>query len=137
MKSLRKTVWMAGALFLLAPFARLDAQTTGQGVPPATREQSSPAPAQQGGPATIRIPVNQGIVPVTVKDGAGRLVPDLRRDEYRVFEDNVEQKVASFIAEHIALSLCGLVDNDLNSRDAKQAGERLPGALTAPNLHDG
>src|SRR5439155_227356 len=79
MKSLRKTVWMAGALFLSAPFARLDAQTTGQGVPPATREQSSPAPAQQGGPTTIRIPVNQVIVPVTVKDGAGRLVPDLPR----------------------------------------------------------
>src|SRR5437773_10467148 len=136
MKSLRKTVWMAGALFLSAPFARLDAQTTGQGVPPATREQSSPAPAQQGGPTTIRIPVNQVIVPVTVKDGAGRLVPDLRRDEFRVFEDNVEQKIASFIAEPIAISMVVLIDNDLNSRDAKQVEQSLRAIVAGLSLND-
>jgi len=127
---------MAGALFLSAPFARLDAQTTGQGVPPATREQSSPAPAQQGGPTTIRIPVNQVIVPVTVKDGAGRLVPDLRRDEFRVFEDNVEQKIASFIAEPIAISMVVLIDNDLNSRDAKQVEQSLRAIVAGLSLND-
>src|SRR5207253_10826632 len=105
MKSLRKTVWMAGALFLSAPFARLAAQTTGQGAPPATREQSSPAPAQQGGPTTIRMPVNQVIVPVTVEDGARRLAPDLRRDELRVREDNLEQKIAPVTAQPTATSL--------------------------------
>src|SRR5437667_7435428 len=136
MKSLRKTVWMAGALFLSAPFARLDAQTTGQGVPPATREQSSPAPAQQGGPTTIRIPVNQVIVPVTVKDGTGRLVPDLRRDEFRVFEDNVEQKIVSFIAEPIAISMVVLIDNDLNSRDARQVEQSLRAIVAGLSLTD-
>jgi len=55
--------------------------------------QDAPPPAPQGGPQTrIRIPVDQVIVPVTVKDSSGRLVPDLRRDEFRIFEDNIEQK---------------------------------------------
>src|SRR5437764_11964575 len=125
MKSLRKTVWMAGALFVSACFAYLDAQATEQSAPPATQEQGSPAPAQQGGPATIRIPVNQVIVPVTVKDGAGRLVPDLRRDEFRVFEDSVEQKIASFIAQPLAISMVALIDHYLNSRDANVVKQSL------------
>src|SRR5205807_5024706 len=136
MKSLRKTVWMAGGLLLAACATRLDAQSTGQGVPPATQEQGAPAPAQQGGPATIRIPVNQVIVPVTVKDRSGRLVPDLRRDEFRVFEDNVEQKIASFIAEPIAISMVVLIDNDLNSRDAKQVEESLRAIVAGLSLND-
>src|SRR5207237_5385578 len=92
--------------------------------------------AQQGGPATIRIPVNQVIVPVTVKDGAGRLVPDLRRDEFRVFEDSVEQKIASFIAEPIAISMVVLIDNDLNSRDAKQVEQSLRAIVAGLRLTD-
>jgi len=136
MKSLRKTVWMAGGLLLAACATRLDAQSTGQGVPPATQEQGAPAPAQQGGPATIRIPVNQVIVPVTVKDRSGRLVPDLRRDEFRVFEDNVEQKIASFIAEPIAISMVVLIDNDLNARDARQVEQSLRAIVAGLSLND-
>ncbi len=127
---------MAGALFFAVPFAYLGAQTTEQSAPTATQEQGSPAPAQQGGPATIRIPVNQVIVPVTVKDGAGRLVPDLRRDEFRVFEDNVEQKIASFIAEPIAISMVVLIDNDLNSRDARQVEQSLRAIVAGLSLTD-
>src|SRR5690349_21574913 len=136
MKSLRKTVWMAGALFLAAPFACLGAQTAGEGAPPPAQEQGFPAPAQQGGPTTIRIPVNQVIVPVTVKDRSGRLVPDLRRDEFRVFEDNVEQRIASFIAEPIAISMVVLIDNDLNSRDAKQVEQSLRAIVAGLSLND-
>jgi len=127
---------MAGALFFAVPFAYLGAQTTEQSAPTATQEQGSPAPAQQGGPAIIRIPVNQVIVPVTVKDGTGRLVPDLRRDEFRVFEDNVEQKIASFIAEPIAISMVVLIDNDLNSRDARQVEQSLRAIVAGLSLTD-
>ena len=127
---------MAGALFFAVPFAYLGAQSTEQSAPRATQEHGSPAPAQQGGPATIRIPVNQVIVPVTVKDGAGRLVPDLRRDEFRVFEDNVEQKIASFIAEPIAISMVVLIDNDLNSRDARQVEQSLRAIVAGLSLTD-
>jgi len=121
---------------LAARFTHLSAQAAGQGSAPASQEQSSPVPAQQGAPATIRIPVNQVIVPVTVKDGGGRLVPDLRRDEFRIFEDNVEQKIASFIADPLPISMVMLIDNDLNSRDAKQVGESLRAIVAGLSLND-
>jgi VWFA-related protein len=136
MKSLRKTELIVGALFLAACFTHPGARATGQEPTPAGQEQSPPAPAQQGGPAIIRIPVNQVIVPVTVKDGAGRLVPDLRRDEFRVFEDNVEQKIASFIADPLPLSMVVLIDNDLKSKDAKQVADSLKSIVAGLSLND-
>jgi len=37
--------------------------------------------------------VNYVFLPVTVKDSEGRLVPDLTRNEFRVLDDNVEQRI--------------------------------------------
>ena len=136
MKSLRKTVLMAGALLFAARFAYVGAQAARQGSAPAGQEQNPSAPAQQGGPATIRIPVNQVIVPVTVKDGGGRLVPDLRRDEFRIFEDNVEQRIAYFGAEPTPISMILLIDNDLKSKDAKQVSESLRSIVASLSLND-
>ena len=126
MKSLRKTLLTVAALFLAASFAVMKAQQPRQDADNAFPAQDAPSPGQQGGPQTrIRIPVDQVIVPVTVKDSSGRLVPDLRRDEFRIFEDNIEQKIASFQADVVPLSMVLLIDNDLKSRDAKQVSESL------------
>jgi Ca-activated chloride channel family protein len=124
MKSLRKTLLMAGGLILTASFAWLGAQEPQQGAPPATPAQA-PQPLQADNQVRIVVPVNQVIVPVTVKDGAGRLVPDLRKDEFRIFEDNVEQRIAFFRAEAVPLSIVLLIDNDLKSKDAQKVVESL------------
>jgi VWFA-related protein len=76
--------------------------------------------ARQGRQGTIVVTSTAVVVPVTVKDGRGRLVPDLHRDEFRVFEDNVEQKNFTFTAEAFPLSMVILVDNDLKRKDAEQ-----------------
>ena len=65
------------------------------------------------------------ILPVTVKDGAGRLVPDLQKEEFRVLEDDVEQRIDVFTAEAFPLSMVVLIDNDLKSKDAKQVESSL------------
>src|SRR6266481_133441 len=128
MTSLRKTVLRAATLLLAAPFAAMNAQQPGQGAPP---------PAPQGAPQTrIRIPVDQVIVPVTVKDSSGRLVADLRRDEFRIFEDNVEQRIASFQADVIPLSMVLLIDNDLKSKDAKQVSDSLRAVVAGLSVND-
>src|SRR5260370_33000924 len=127
---------MAGALVLAAWLTHLSSEAHGQGSAPASQEQSSPVRTQQGAPATIRIPVNQVIVPVTVKDGGGRLVPDLRRDEFRIFEDNVEQRIAYFGAEPTPISMILLIDNDLKSKDAKQVSESLRSIVASLSLND-
>ena len=126
MKSLRKTVLMVAILLLPALFAELKAQRTQESTSSASTAQDAPSSPQQSGAQTrIRIPVNQVIVPVTVKDVSGRLVPDLRQDEFRILEDNIEQKIAFFRADVVPISMVVLIDNDLKSKDAKQVGESL------------
>ena len=84
----------------------------------------------------ITIPVNQVVVPVTVKDGSGKLVPDLRRDEFRIFEDNVEQKIVYFGVDPTPISMVLLIDNDLKSKDAKQVSESLRSIVAGLSLND-
>jgi Ca-activated chloride channel family protein len=135
MKSLRKTLCLAGAILLVTCITRLGAQSPQQATAPAAKAQNAQAPAQQVGPK-ITLRANEVIVPVTVKDRAGRIVPDLRRDEFRVFEDNVEQRVTSFRAEATPISMVLLVDNDLKSKDAKQVTESLRSVVAGLTLTD-
>src|SRR5205807_7923773 len=72
---------------------------------PISQPQTPTPVAQQQQPPTIRVPVTQVIVPVTVKDRSGNLVPDLNKGDFRIFEDNVEQKIAYFSADPVPLSL--------------------------------
>jgi len=135
MKSPRKSTLVAAILSLTAaalPFAAQQRPVAGGAAPAAP---SSPQ-ALQASETRIRIPVNQVIVPVTVKDGDGRLVPDLHPDEFRIFEDNVEQRVAFFRAEAIPISMVLLIDNDLKSKDSKQVADSLRAIVAGLSLGD-
>jgi VWFA-related protein len=151
MKSPRKTALGAGLALLLAPLAYVAGQNPvkppkpnpdGQSQPAPRQPAQTPPPAQTNPPANrpgenpprmsdlqARITVNSNLVilPVTVKDRTGELVPDLKRDEFRVFEDNVEQHIDMFTAEAFPLSMVVLIDNDLKDKDA----EKVQGSLMA------
>ena len=128
---------MAVTLLLPASFAELKALPPQGSAFSASPAQDTPSSPQQTGVQTrIRIPVDQVIVPVTVKDVGGRLVPDLRRDEFRIFEDNIEQKIASFRADVVPISMVVLIDNDLKSKDAKQVGDSLRAIVAGLSLSD-
>lgn len=86
--------------------------------------------------AKISVNSNLVILPVTVKDRSGNLVPDLHRDEFRVFEDNVEQKIDVFTAEAFPLSLIILIDNDLRSKDAQEVRHSLDSVVNGISLED-
>jgi VWFA-related protein len=136
MKSLRKTfALVCGLLFAGLP-TQLDAQAPQQGATPAAAEQNPQTPGPQNRQGRIIIPVNQVVVPVTVKDGSGKLVPDLRRDEFRIFEDNVEQKIVYFGVDPTPISMVLLIDNDLKSKDAKQVSESLRAIVAGLSLND-
>src|SRR5260370_16933205 len=86
MKSLRKTVLTTATLLLAASFAAMKAQHLGQDAPP---------PAPQGGPQTrIRIPVDQVIVPFTVKHSSVRLLPTLRPTDFLIFQATLAPKTS-------------------------------------------
>src|SRR5258708_22235910 len=138
MKSLRNTILMAAALFPTILGVQLPAQQPPPSpAPPQTAPQQDPQPPQQAdGQARIRVPVNLVVVPVIVKDGAGRIVSDLRQDEFRILEDKVEQRVSFFSAEAFPLSLVVLIDNDLKSGDAKQVGDSLRAIVAGLSASD-
>ena len=56
--------------------------------------QTAPAPAPDT--ARIHVEVRQVLVPVVVTDHDGNYVTGLTRDDFQVFEDGVEQKIAAF-----------------------------------------
>jgi len=135
MKSLRKIftvvcIW-AFALFLAGSVS----WSARQGSQGSTSPQQPQNPSLDG-QTTIRVPVNEVIVPVTVKDGAGRLVADLRKDEFRIFEDDVEQKISLFRADATPLSMVVLIDNDLKSKDAEQVEKSLRAIVAGMSTGD-
>jgi VWFA-related protein len=65
------------------------------------------------------------LVPVTVKDGRGQLVGDLQQNEFRVFEDGVEQQIILFDSNPFPLSAVVLIDNDLAQKQAAQVQKSL------------
>ena len=90
--------------------------------------QTPPQPAQPG--QTIRVGVDLVSVFATVRDGKRRRVPDLTKDDFRVFEDGVEQKVEFFSNEtSLPINLGILIDTsgseDRMLQTEKEAASRF------------
>src|SRR2546430_8641564 len=120
------------AIVLAAGSALAQARQSARQETPAVRTQPLPQPAAQQSEVRTKISVNADLVvlPVIAKDRQGNLVPDLRKDEFRIFDDNSEQQTEVFTAEAFPLSLVVLIDDDLKSQDAAQMAPTLR-AITA------
>lgn len=64
-----------------------------------TPVQSAPQSAPSPPATTLRVEVRQVLVPVVVTDRKGHYVPDLKADDFEVFENNAPQKIVSFGTE--------------------------------------
>jgi Ca-activated chloride channel family protein len=136
MKSPRKTA--AFALTSAIAFASfvLQAQNPTP-TPPARSQQTPPNPQAKPTEApTIRTTVETVVVPVTVKDRAGNLVADLKKDEFRILEDNVEQKIERMINEAYPISMVVLIDNDLGQKDQAQVEPSLVSIIGGMSTSD-
>jgi Ca-activated chloride channel family protein len=140
MKSLRKIIVGTSLAAILAPLFYLAAQPPQSPAPlPPSSSQTARSPAAAAlSDAQARITVNSNLVilPVTVKSHSGELVPDLRRDEFRVFEDNVEQRIDVFTAEAFPLSMVILIDNDLKDKDAEKVQASLESIIGGMSAED-
>lgn len=106
-------------LLLLAVFAAEGAQVTALGGPAQAQQQSKDSGAGDAR-GKIRTTVELVVVPVSVKDSKGNLVDDLQRDEFRVFEDGVQQQLSLFSTDAVPLSAVVLMDDDLKPKAAEQ-----------------
>ena len=72
------------------------------------RKNTLGTPFKPGG--TIHFDVDLALVNVTVTDPYNRLVTGLETDNFRVFEDNIEQEVVTFSAEDVPISIGVIFD---------------------------
>jgi Ca-activated chloride channel homolog len=96
---------------------------TGAQNPPAAAPQT-PAPGAQ---PSFRADSNLVVIPVSVTDSLKRFVLGLRREDFRLFDNGVEQPIAHFSGEDVPLSI-GLAFDTSGSMDYKLTTSR--GAAT-------
>jgi hypothetical protein len=81
---------------------------------------------------SVRTDVELALVNITVTDPHDRLVTGLEADNFRIFEDNIEQEVVTFSSEDVPISI-GVVP-DLSGRESRPA-ECLREPLAEPDMN--
>ena len=82
---------------------------------------AAPDVEKQGSRYTLRRDVEEVVLNATVLDDNGRLVNDLKKDDFHIFEDGVPQTIASFQHQDIPVSMGILVDNSGSMRSKRGA----------------
>lgn len=78
-------------------------------LPAAPPPPAAPLPATTGG-YLLKVNVNLVLVEATVRDERGRIVDRLTRDDFRVFEDGIEQQIQHFSRDELPLAVALVVD---------------------------
>lgn len=75
----------------------------------------SPSPSQSS--QTLKVDVDLVLVTATVTDQLNRYVSGLEREHFQVWEDRLEQKIASFSSEDVAISVGIILDVSGSMKD--------------------
>src|SRR5467141_1407429 len=102
----------AAVVFASAAFAQIPIPNS---VPPPPSQDSS---AGKHG-SSIKVDVNLVVLHTTVMDDRGRFADGLKQDNFRVFEDKVEQKLSVFKREDVPVSMGLVIDNSGSMRDKR------------------
>ncbi|MEK7405882.1 MAG: VWA domain-containing protein [Acidobacteriota bacterium] len=98
---------------------------------------AAPLRAQEQAGAVFRADTRLVVLHASVVDRDGRLVTNLPRKAFRVFEDGVEQQIKIFRREDVPVSLGIVVDNSGSMRDKRLKVESASMALVkASNPQD-
>ncbi|MGE0131130.1 MAG: VWA domain-containing protein [Blastocatellales bacterium] len=75
------------------------------------KEKAAPARKKQSeDDATIRVDTTLVTVPVVAMDSAGKFVPGLRAEDFRVFEEGVAQEIAFFLSAEEPVTVALMLD---------------------------
>lgn len=120
-----------------APINAHPEQPAATATPTPTPEPQRPA-AGQSAMGTGReelykmsVAVNFVQIPVRVRDRAGKLVPGLTSNDFKVYEDGVAQQLKFFTADAFPLSAAVVVATDLPATTMKKVNETLPALISA------
>jgi Ca-activated chloride channel homolog len=100
------------ALFVSPCFAQIPIPNV-QPPPP----DQSPDTHRQG--STIKVDVGLVVLHTTVLDDRGKFADGLKAENFRIYEDKVEQKIATFKREDVPVSMGLVIDNSGSMRDKR------------------
>jgi Ca-activated chloride channel homolog len=86
---------------------------------PVQQQQPPPPNQSQGKDSTIKIDVGLVVLHTTVLDDRGKFADGLKEENFRVYEDKVEQKLATFKREDVPVSMGLVIDNSGSMRDKR------------------
>lgn len=93
-----------------------------QDSPPLIQAPSGPPPPpgapKQG--SRIKSDVDLVVLHVTVADDRGEFVPDLKAGNFRVFEQNIEQRISFFSREDVPVTMGLVIDNSGSMREKRE-----------------
>ncbi|HXY00783.1 MAG TPA: VWA domain-containing protein [Candidatus Limnocylindrales bacterium] len=107
---------MSALLFAGTALAQLPLSSS---VPPPPPPQGPSAGNQVGG--KIKIDVDLVVLHTSVLDDRGKFVDGLAQDNFRVYEDKIEQKISIFKREDIPVSMGLVIDNSGSMRDKRSS----------------
>ncbi|HZV59019.1 MAG TPA: VWA domain-containing protein [Candidatus Eremiobacteraceae bacterium] len=84
---------------------------------PPPPDQAGQPSGQQGG--SIKVAVNLVVLHTSVLDKTGKFIDDLKQENFRVFEDNAEQKLSVFRNEDIPVSMGLVIDNSGSMKEKR------------------
>jgi VWFA-related protein len=122
---MKRNLLLSGMLLILGAPAGAQTVNPQHATPGLPAQQRPQPPAQSDVRSRIVSRSELVLVPVTVKDSHGQLVGDLQQNEFRVFEDGVEQQIILFDANPFPLSAVILIDNNLAQKQAAQVQKSL------------
>ncbi|HWS53391.1 MAG TPA: VWA domain-containing protein [Pyrinomonadaceae bacterium] len=107
--------------------------------PPAAAGSPAPTP-EEAPPAAddeepVRVETNLVTVPVIASDRGGRYVPDLKAEDFSVFEDGAEQKVAFFAAVTAPFHVVLMLDTSASSTVEKLSQVQAAAVEFVRQLH--
>jgi Ca-activated chloride channel homolog len=97
----------------------LHAQIPVPNPPPPPPPPGTQAPGQPDQSKHLKSIVDLVVLHATVVDSKGQFVPDLKQDNFHVFEDKVEQKISVFSSEDIPVTMGLVIDNSASMKDKR------------------
>jgi Ca-activated chloride channel homolog len=83
------------------------------------QQQQQQNPPPPGGGYTLKKDVDLVVLHATVEDGKGAFVPGLAQQNFRVYEDKIQQQLSVFTREDVPVSLGLVVDNSGSMREKR------------------
>jgi Ca-activated chloride channel homolog len=87
-------------------------------LPPAGTPAPEPTPPESNQPIdTLKTDTNLVTIPVVATDGSGLYVPDLRQDEFTIFENDVKQEIALFATVNAPFHVILMLDTSASTEE--------------------